>query len=215
MFNNGLRVFIQSTWCTQNLCKGKICVIKPEIVTEHHRREKTTEFLIKTLWKCFLSRMIWRTLSQSSLLSHKSEGTPERAITGQPHCVSSLPPAERSRYSIEACLLSEHFLTGCYRAKTGCLLPQWPGLPGTMTVPAPTTLRPCRSSDSKVEGRPSFQRAEGETRGRDKTLRLSYFSFAHYPLPQTPTARKIQLQTVSAPLVIPEEVKSLSQSCSV
>ena len=69
------------------MCKGKICVIKPEIVTEHHRREETTEFLIKTLWKCFLSRMIWRTLSQSSLLSHKSEGTPERAITGQPHCL--------------------------------------------------------------------------------------------------------------------------------
>lgn len=43
MFNNGLKVFIQSTWCTQNLCTGKICVIKPEIVTEHHRREETTD----------------------------------------------------------------------------------------------------------------------------------------------------------------------------
>ena len=57
-------------------------------------------------------------------------------ITGQPHCVSPLPPAERSRYSIEAFLLREHSLTGCYRAKTDCLLPtdlaflaQWWSLP--------------------------------------------------------------------------------------
>lgn len=72
----------------------------------------------------------------------KSEGSSKQGVTVQPHSVPPLPPPEKSRYNSEACLLQR---------KDRLLTTYWPGLPGSVTVPAPAVLGPRGSADSEAD----------------------------------------------------------------
>ena len=112
------------------------------IAIKHHRREETMGVPKQGSLEIFSFKNDMENTFPGLLTVPKSEGSSKQIVTGQPHFVPPLPPPERSRYNSEACLLQrkDRLLTTC-----------WPGLPGSVTVPAPTALGPRSSANSEAE----------------------------------------------------------------